>query len=75
VSNCVHHWVIESDGGQVVTGVCKHCNEEKQFNGFISYGPESYKRINTMNANEKKKMRVGIHLPGSPPLRNNEMAW
>ena len=75
---CVHHWVLEAEGGHEVPGKCQKCGAKKKFSGFISYGADTMKRINQMNAleNEKKKqVRVGIHLPGSPLPRAGEQAW
>ena len=31
VQECVHHWMLPSPGGQMTTGICKRCGEEKQF--------------------------------------------
>lgn len=31
VSNCAHHWVIESPAGPVSRGQCKRCGEEREF--------------------------------------------
>lgn len=75
---CVHHWVLEAEGGHEVPGKCQKCGAKKKFSGFISYGADTMKRVNQMNAleNEKKKqVRVGIHLPGSPLPRAGEQAW
>ena len=73
---CVHHWVLEADGGHDVPGKCQKCGAKKKFSGFISYGADTMRRVNQMNALEKKKqVRVGIHLPGSPLPRAGEQAW
>ena len=41
ISICTHHWVIESPRGPVSTGVCKLCNEEREFrNSFSNSGWE-----------------------------------
>lgn len=31
MSDCVHHWVIESPGGRESRGVCKRCSVQKGF--------------------------------------------
>ena len=31
VSNCAHHWVIETPAGPVSRGQCKRCGEEREF--------------------------------------------
>ena len=73
---CVHHWVLEADGGHEVPGKCQKCGAKKKFIGFISYGADTMRRVNQMNALEKRKqVRVGIHLPGSPLPRAGEQAW
>lgn len=73
---CVHHWIIETEGGNTTPATCKKCGAKKSFKGFISYGADTMKRINQMNALEKRKQsRVGIHLPNSSPLRDGEQAW
>lgn len=72
---CVHHWMLEADGGNIVPAKCQKCGAKKKFSGFISYGADAARKINTMNAKEAKALRVGIHLPGSAPLRENEQAW
>ena len=39
-------------------------------------GADTMRRVNQMNALEKRKqVRVGIHLPGSPLPRAGEQAW
>lgn len=73
---CVHHWVLETEGGNTTPATCKKCGAKKSFKGFISYGADTMRRINQMNALEnKKQVRVNIHLPGSSPLRDGEQAW
>ena len=40
-SDCTHYWVIESPRGPVSNGVCKLCNEEREFrNSFANSGWE-----------------------------------
>ena len=39
VENCVngkaHHWNIEEPTGQISIGICKHCNQTKQFKNYV----------------------------------------
>jgi hypothetical protein len=73
---CVHYWVLETEGGNTTPATCKKCGAKKSFKGFISYGADTMRRVNQMNALEKRKqVRVGIHLPGSPLPRAGEQAW
>ena len=35
VSSCCHHWVIEPANGPISRGVCRHCNESREFKNSI----------------------------------------
>ena len=35
VSTCRHHWVIETANGPTSRGVCRNCQESKEFNNSI----------------------------------------
>lgn len=37
LSDCTHHWVIESPHGPVSAGVCKLCNAEREFRNSLPY--------------------------------------
>ena len=37
VDSCVHHWVLEPPRGELTSGRCKKCGEERQFTGETSY--------------------------------------
>ena len=30
-TECIHHWLVESPNGPISEGVCKKCNQIKQF--------------------------------------------
>ena len=34
VLTCTHHWMIETPNGKYSNGVCKNCNEVKQFSNY-----------------------------------------
>ncbi|MBI4498456.1 MAG: hypothetical protein HY689_11215 [Chloroflexi bacterium] len=34
-ATCVHHWVIESPGGAISRGVCKHCGVVREFRNSV----------------------------------------
>lgn len=72
---CVHHWVLSSGESATVPGKCRKCGETKAFSGYVSYGEQSLHRINRANATEAKRMKYGIHLPGSPAPKANEIVW
>ena len=31
-TECIHHWIVESPNGPISEGVCKKCDQIKQFN-------------------------------------------
>ena len=31
-TECIHHWMVESPNGPISEGVCKKCDQIKQFN-------------------------------------------
>ncbi len=61
VSECVHHWMIESPNGPVSMGTCKVCGERSEFknsiqgSGWDRESPQSKRarqaKANAANAN------------------------
>ena len=35
VVTCTHHWVIDTASGHISQGVCKHCQEVREFENSI----------------------------------------
>ena len=44
---CIHHWLLETPSGEISTGTCKKCGEERQYYNIPDYMREeanSWKR-------------------------------
>ena len=39
VAVCRHHWIIEAPTGPVSRGVCRLCDEVREFNNYIETAP------------------------------------
>ncbi len=65
VSDCVHHWMIDSPNGPVSRGTCKVCGESSEFknsiqgSGWDRESPRSKRarqaKANAANANSEQK--------------------
>ena len=39
VSQCRHHWLIDTAGGPTSKGVCRLCGAERQFKNYLENAP------------------------------------
>lgn len=39
LTECTHHWVIETPSGPVSRGRCKLCDEDREFQNFLENAP------------------------------------
>ena len=57
VASCIHHWILEPPRGELTSGRCKKCGEERQFTGETSYriGRGSSRRRHLTTPNQGRR--------------------
>jgi hypothetical protein len=76
--NCIHKWVLEPMAVSNVYGSCVRCGMDKVFAGGRAHDAMAFRSMVTRAMHEgraKKQNRVGIHLPGSPEVKEGEVEW
>ncbi len=39
ITQCAHHWIIETADGPVSKGACRLCGEEREFSNSVQFMP------------------------------------
>ncbi|MDD4859707.1 MAG: hypothetical protein PHR56_05830 [Dehalococcoidales bacterium] len=62
VNGCCHYWLIESPNGSQSRGVCKFCNEEREFDNLLyHYSPKGNRRGDRNVFERAPRQIIGIH--------------
>lgn len=78
MNSCIHKWVLEPEITRDVYGSCVKCGEDKVFAGSRTQDSAAFRSMVTagmLSGRAKKQKRVGIHLPGSPEVKEGEVEW
>jgi len=75
---CIHKWVLEPEAVRDVYGSCVKCGADKVFAGSRTQDAMAFRSMVTrsmLSGATKKQKRVGIHLPGSPAVKEGDVEW